>query len=106
MFVMNPKGIHTKCNNVSIIPIIHPFRTIFVESGWSSSFSTNHIIALPIIPKKIGARYQAADGLSDIIDSQNYFFFQEGNPPSRFTALKPELFNSSAAIPPRRPLAQ
>ena len=66
----NPKGIHMKCNNVSTIPIIHPFRTIFGESGWPSSFSTNHIIALPIIPKKMGARYQAADGLSDMIDSQ------------------------------------
>jgi len=70
MFVMNPKGIHANIITVSIIPITHPFRTIFGESGWSSSFRTNHIIALPIIPKKMGARYQAADGLSDIIDLQ------------------------------------
>jgi len=70
MFVMNAKGIHANMNTVSAIPIIHPFFTIFGESGWSSSFSTNHIIALPTIPKKIGARYQAADGLSDITDSQ------------------------------------
>jgi len=53
------------------IPIIHPFLTIFGASGWSSSFSTYHIIALPIIPKKIGARYLAAGGLSDPIDSQH-----------------------------------
>ena len=70
MFVMNAKGIHANIINVSTIPITHPFLTIFGESGWSSSFSTNHIIALPIIPKKIGARYQAADGLSDTINSQ------------------------------------
>jgi hypothetical protein len=68
---INIKGIHAKLIKVSTIPITHPFFTIFGESGWSSSFRTNHIIALPIIPKKIGARYQAADGLSDIIDSQH-----------------------------------
>ena len=67
---MNKKDIHTMVINVNTIPIIHPFRTIFGESGWSSSFSTYHIIALPIIPKKMGARYQAAYGLSDTINSQ------------------------------------
>ena len=67
---MNAKGNHAMLTNESTIPIIHPFRTIFEASGWSSSFSTYHIIALPIIPKKIGARYQAADGLSDMFDSQ------------------------------------
>jgi len=49
---MNAKGNHTMLINVSTIPITHPFRTIFGESGWSSSFSTYHIIALAIIPKK------------------------------------------------------
>jgi len=67
---MIAKGNHTRVNNESTIPITHPFRTIFGESAWSSSFSTYHIIALPTIPKKIGARYQAADGLSDTIDLQ------------------------------------
>jgi len=67
---MIAKGNHTRVNNESTIPTTHPFRTIFGESGWSSSFSTYHIIALPTIPKKIGARYQAADGLSDTIESQ------------------------------------
>ncbi len=67
---MIAKGNQIRVNNESTIPITHPFRTIFEESGWSSSFTTYHIIALPIIPKKMGARYQAADGLSDIIDLQ------------------------------------
>ena len=64
-------GIHAKLIIVKTIPITHPFLIIFGESGWSSSFSTYHIIALPIIPRNIGAKYQAADGLSDTINSQH-----------------------------------
>lgn len=67
---INAKSINAMHINENTIPITHPFLIIFGESGWPLSFSTYHIIALPIIPMKMGARYQAAGGLSDTIDSQ------------------------------------